>query len=94
MINRNKISLIYGKILKSIKTLLDLKYFTKVVLSIIVLLLGILIWLNRYSYSFEQGTGLRINNFTGKGCITNHSFSTNKSGNIFYDLSACSEIVR
>ena len=89
MINRNKMSLMYKKMILSIKTTLGQKYFTKVTLLIIVFLLGILIWLNRYSYSFEQGTGLRINNFTGKGCITTRRFSIDKKGGMFYDLSEC-----
>lgn len=94
MINENKISLIYRKMILSIKTTLDQKYFTKVTLLIIIFLLGILIWLNRYSYTFEQGWGLRINNLTGKGCLATNTFSVNKRGNMFYDLSGCAQTSR
>ncbi len=55
------------KWIKIAKSILDKRYFTKIILIIIVLLLCLLIWLNRYSYS-PLGWGAKVNNLTGQGC--------------------------
>lgn len=58
---------LYKKWIEIAKSILDRKYFTKITLLVIVLLLVLLIWLNRYSYS-PLGWGSRVSNLTGSGC--------------------------
>lgn len=102
MINKNKINLVYKKIIQFCRTVLDKKYFTKTMLLIIAFLLLVLIWLNRYSYSasvdsHDEVAGWRINNFTGVGCALSMKFETMpgiKTYKVIYDFSNCIKINR
>lgn len=73
--------------------------FSKTMLLIIVILLLVLVWLNRYSYvlgiNTEEGNSVweayKINNFTGIGCHVRAKpdFNSNK---IYQNFTECTEI--
>lgn len=81
-----------------IKKVFQYRFYKEIVLLIILFLLLILVWLNRYSYSASVDTngviGWKINNFTGKACALQLSGNTEltKGGNLIYDFADCLKI--